>query len=247
MVEHSAGMDALAAVIAGRSDDPFAVLGPHDGVVTALVPGASAVQAIARDGGAVLSDFELLDEVGLFAGPVPVGTPYLLRIDWHGTLQETEDSYEFGPLLGPLDIYLIAEGRHRELASCLGAHAMRVGDTEGVRFAVWAPNAKRVSVVGDFNGWDGRRHAMRRRHDAGVWEIFVPRLRPGVAYKYEILGPDWQVLPLKADPVAACAESPPATASVVADPTPPRWTDAAWLASRGDRQRREAPMSICCR
>ena len=92
------------------------------------------------------------------------------------------------------------------------------------------PNARRVSVVGDFNGWDGRRHAMRKRVEAGVWELFMPRLRRGSVYKYEILGPRG-LLPLKADPVALQAQAPPATASIVADPTPFRWTDDAWLAS----------------
>ncbi len=159
-------------------------------------------------------------------------------------MQETEDPYGFQPLLGGLDLYLIAEGRHRELGACLGAHVMEVEGVTGVRFAVWAPNAKRVAVVGDFNAWDGRRYPMRRRHDAGVWEIFIPRLQAGALYKYEILGPDWEQLPLKADPIAACAERPPGTASIVVDPTPFHWTDAAWLEARAERQRLDAPMTI---
>jgi 1,4-alpha-glucan branching enzyme len=114
----------------------------------------------------------------------------------------------------------------------------------GVRFAVSAPNARRVSVVGDFNTWVGGRHAMRLRHPAGVWELFIPRLRAGTIYKYEIVAPTGEVLPLKADPVALRAELPPATASVVADLSKISWTDAEWEASRAERQTAAAPMSI---
>ncbi|MBN0480952.1 1,4-alpha-glucan branching enzyme, partial [Pseudomonas aeruginosa] len=101
---------------------------------------------------------------------------YRLRVHWPDGVQESEDPYAFGPLLGELDLYLFAEGNQRQLASCLGAQLTRHEGVEGVRFAVWAPNAVRVSVVGDFNGWDGRRHPMRRRYPSGVWELFVPRL-----------------------------------------------------------------------
>src|SRR5690606_12212797 len=120
-------------------------------------------------------------------------------------------------LLGDMDIYLLAEGRHFELPFCLGARALTVDDIPGVRFAVWAPNARRVSVVGDFNNWDGRRHPMRARVEAGVWELFVPRLQPGEFYQYEILGPHG-LLPLKTDPVARQIEAPPRTAAIVASP-----------------------------
>jgi 1,4-alpha-glucan branching enzyme len=239
---------AIQAVIDGRSLDPFAVLGRHaaeDGaVLRVMVPGAFAVTAIGRDDASAMATLRPLRNSGLFAGPIAATGPYLLRIDWGGPIQETEDPYSFGPLLGDLDIHLLAEGRHRDLAQCLGAHAMLVDGVPGVRFAVWAPNARRVSVVGDFNSWDGRRHPMRLRHQAGVWEIFVPRLAAGALYKYELLGPDGSPLPLKADPVAWRAESPPATASVVADPTPLRWSDAAWCAERERRQAPDAPISI---
>src|SRR5690606_31558027 len=110
-------------------------------------------------------------------------------------LQETEDPCSFGVLLGDLDLHLIAEGRHFELASALGAVATEVDGVPGVRFAVWAPNARRVAVIGSFNGWDERRHPMRLRHPAGVWELFVPRLEPGEHYKYALLGPDGGRLP----------------------------------------------------
>jgi 1,4-alpha-glucan branching enzyme len=237
---------ALQAVIDGRSLDPFAVLGPHRSVsgdiLRVMVPGAFAVTAVARDEPNLQTTLSPMRNTGLFVGPCPGPGPYLLRIDWGGPIQETEDPYSFGPLLGDLDVYLLAEGKHRDLAQCLGAHQMVVDGVPGVRFAVWAPNARRVSVVGDFNTWDGRRHQMRLRHEAGVWEIFVPRLRAGAIYKYELLGPDGGMLPLKADPVAWQAEPPPATASIVADPAPFRWSDQAWCAERARRQAPDAPI-----
>jgi 1,4-alpha-glucan branching enzyme len=158
---------------------------------------------------------------GVFSGVLPGPVPYRLRIVWPGGEQETEDPYAFPPLLGAVDLHLLAEGRHRRLGEALGAHAVTVEGVEGVRFAVWAPNARRVSVVGDFNQWDGRRNPMRCRIEAGVWEIFIPRLAAGARYKYEILGADGVLLPLKADPCAAAAEHAPATASVVAAPFAP--------------------------
>lgn len=239
---------ALAALVCGECGDPFAWLGPHDEpggetVVRAFLPQAERVDAVAREGGAPLAMLAPVEGSGLFAGRIPRGTPYRLRIRWPGATQETEDPYSFGLLLGDLDLYLIGEGSHRELGRCLGAQAMSIDGVPGVRFAVWAPNARRVSVVGDFNGWDGRRHVMRSRRPSGVWELFVPRLGPGTVYKYEILGPHG-VLPLKADPVALQSEAPPRTASIVADPRPFEWTDGAWMAGRRERQSLRAPLSV---
>jgi 1,4-alpha-glucan branching enzyme len=236
------------ALSQARIGDPFAVLGPHASeggvVVRTYLPGAEAVEVLAADG-AVLTQLQAVQMPDLFAGLIPQDSNYRLRIRWPGGIvQETEDPYSFGLLLGELDLYLLSEGNHLELGRVMGAQAMRVQGVHGVRFAVWAPNAERVSVVGDFNGWDGRRHPMRRRLGAGVWELFLPRLSPGALYKYEIRGHDG-VLPLKADPVALQAEAAPGTASVVADPQPFQWTDQAWIESR-ERNRRlvHAPMSI---
>ena len=239
---------ALREVAEGRSLDPFAVLGRHStpsgDIVRVMLPGAFAVTVVARDERDRQSALSPLRQTGLFVGPAAGPGPYLLRIDWGGPIQETEDPYSFGPLLGELDVYLLAEGKHHDLAACLGAHAMVVDGVPGVRFAVWAPNARRVSVVGDFNTWDGRRHPMRLRHEAGVWEIFVPRLAPGALYKYELLAPHGALLPMKSDPVAWRVEPPPATASVVDDPAPYRWSDDAWCAERARRQAPDAPISI---
>lgn len=236
---------AIAALLAGENGDPFAVLGPHPrGTAVrlrALLPGADAVFAISRDG-VQLAEFRRVDPAGLFEATLDRAESYLLRIDWHGVIQETEDPYAFPLLLGELDVYLLAEGRHRELGMCLGAHVLEVEGVAGVRFAVWAPNARRVSVVGDFNSWDGRRHPMRLRRECGVWEFFVPRLRAGEKYKYEVLGADGTLVG-HADPLAWRAEVPPGTASIVAGPEPFTWTDSAWRA-RDRKQGDDAPLAL---
>ena len=242
-----ADIDALAA---GRHADPFAVLGPHrkgDGIcIRAFLPGAVTVEAVSDTGG-VLALQPLRD--GVFegcadAGFLPTRTGYRLRIQWPGSFQETEDPYAFGLILGEEDLALIAQGAHEAVDDCLGGHCAEIEGVPGVRFAVWAPNARRVSVVGNFNAWDGRRHPMRLRYAAGVWELFVPRLTHGEAYKYELIGADGRLLPQKADPYARQAELAPASASVVADPEPFGWTDQAWMAGRAARHAPDAPISV---
>ena len=236
---------AIDALVLGRHGDPFALLGPHregEGwVIRALLPRARAVTALARSG-ETLATFRRVHVAGLFEAEISERPDYRLCIDWDGVIQETEDPYSFPPLLGELDVYLLAEGRHRRIAECLGAQPMTCEGAPGVRFAVWAPNARRVSVIGAFNTWDGRRHPMRLRHDCGVWEIFIPRLGAGELYKYEILGADGR-LTERADPLARAAEPPPATASIVADATPLAWSDAAWQGARAGR-RDDAPLAI---
>jgi 1,4-alpha-glucan branching enzyme len=218
--------EAIAAVCEGRCGDPFAILGPHRvggrRVVRAFVPGAESLAAIGEDG-AQLGTLELLDPRGFFAGPVEGDSPYRLRARRGEAEWTFDDPYAFWPSLGPLDLHLFAEGTHRELGRVFGAQPMIQAGVEGVRFAVWAPNARRVSVVGPFNHWDGRRHPMRLRREAGVWEIFLPGLGPGEIYVFEILGADGHLLPLKADPVGRFAERAPATGSIVvpALPAPP--------------------------
>ncbi|UFN47285.1 1,4-alpha-glucan branching protein GlgB [Roseomonas sp. OT10] len=236
-----AGEAEIAALVEGRHGDPFALLGRHGDVVRSFQPGAEAVEVLPEDGDPV--PLERIHPAGLFAGAVPPG-PYRLRIRWPGGVQETEDPYAFGLLLGDLDVYLFGEGRHRELGKVFGAQALTVDGVPGVRFAVWAPNARRVAVVGEFNAWDGRRHPMRRRGVSGLWEIFVPRIGPGTRYKYQITAPDGAVLPLKADPIALAAEHAPATASVVAAPEPPEWTDGEWMAWRSAAHSPHAPIAI---
>ena len=238
----------IEALINAEHRDPFSVLGPHaDGqggqYIRAFLPQALSVSVIARDTGDVLGPLSCPDVPGLFVGHFAEPRAYALRIQWAGGEQTSEDPYSFGPLLGEMDLYLFAEGNHRDLSHCLGAQVMSVDGVPGVRFAVWAPNARRVSVVGDFNIWDGRRHPMRLRHPSGVWEIFIPRLQAGEAYKYEILG-EHGILPLKADPMALATQLPPLTASKVASPLAVDWQDQQWMQERGHVQRPDAPLSI---
>ncbi len=238
---------AIAAIVGAWHGDPFAVLGPHEVeggcAVRSFQPKATRVVAIGRYDGAVIAELERIDAAGFWCGVMPARLPYLLRIHAGDVEHLTEDPYAFPPALGDLDVYLLGEGRHRDLGRTLGGHLFELDGVRGVRFAVWAPNARRASVIGSFNGWDGRCHPMRLRHGAGVWELFIPRLAPGVLYKYELLGPDGTLLPLKADPVAASAEAPPATASIVIDEHL-RWNDAAWMEQRAARQAADAPMTV---
>jgi 1,4-alpha-glucan branching enzyme len=209
---------AALAVIGGYHSDPFQYLGPHtDGgahVVRVFMPNAARV-AIVDDGGHE-SELPRLHDAGLFAGCVQADTDhYRLRAQFGSDLVELEDAYRFPPILSDFDLYLLSEGTHLRLYEKLGAHPLVLDGVAGVGFAVFAPNARRVSVVGDFNYWDGRRHAMRVRGN-GFWEIFIPDARAGDKYKYEILGPRG-LAPLKSDPVAFAAETRPSTASVVID------------------------------
>ncbi|MEO8937600.1 MAG: 1,4-alpha-glucan branching protein GlgB [Burkholderiaceae bacterium] len=251
----------IESLIIARHGDPFGVLGPHlvDGttVVRALLPSAVAVEVIAtdREDGS-LGTLTRIHHDGLFEGAIATPSPtvsgapaYRLRITWPAegggtTVQEVDDPYAFGPLLGALDLHLIAEGRHHKLGESLGGRTATLQTVPGARFAVWAPNAQRVSVIGDFNGWDGRRHAMRRRVEAGVWELFIPALEAGARYQYEIVGAHGGLLPLKADPVALSAELPPGTASRVADSIAFTWTDDGWMGDRAARHAPDAPLSI---
>ena len=233
--------EAIAAICEGRHADPFAILGPHQEegrrVVRAFLPGAEAVEAI-DESAAVLGRLTRRDARGFFAGPVAGDVPYRLRARRGDATWIISDPYAIWPSLGDLDLHLFAEGTHRALGRVLGAQPMSLAGVEGVRFAVWAPNARRVSVVGAFNQWDGRRHPMRLRPGAGVWEIFLPDLGPGDVYFYEILGADGHLLPLKADPVGRFAERAPSTGSIVAAPlpAPPARSDVSAAA--------DAPVSI---
>ncbi|MGB8923487.1 MAG: 1,4-alpha-glucan branching protein GlgB [Pseudomonas sp.] len=238
----------IDALVRAEHHDPFSILGPHgDGAggqfIRAYLPGALKVEVLDRDSGEERGELTATETPGLFVGHFAQARPYLLRTRWAGGEQVAEDPYSFGQLLGEMDLYLFAEGNHRDLSGCLGAQLTSVDGVEGVRFAVWAPNARRVSVVGDFNVWDGRRHPMRLRHPSGVWELFIPRLQAGELYKYEILGAHG-ILPLKADPMALATSLPPDTASKVAAPLQINWQDQDWMSGRRERQQHSQPLSI---
>jgi hypothetical protein len=212
-------------------------------VVRAFIPGADAVDVVTREG-TLLASLARRHDAGFFEGTIPRRAPYRLHASNRADRWIFDDPYAYGPVLGPVDDWLIGEGRHAKLYDRLGAHAMAHEGVDGVHFAVWAPNAERVSVVGDFNHWDGRRHAMRKRLGTGVWEIFIPAIGEGTLYKYEVIGAGGQLLPLKADPVGFGAELRPSTASIVRDTTRFRWTDDDWMTSRATRDTRRTPMSV---
>lgn len=213
------------AIIDGVHSDPFRYLGCHiengDTVVRAFLPDATDVRVLIKDEAPIQLD--RIHDSGLFEGTLPKPTDdYRLGARYGEETIEFDDAYRFPPILSDLDLYLLAEGTHLKLYEKLGAHPMTMMGVEGVGFVVFAPSARRVSVVGDFNYWDGRRHAARVRRN-GYWEIFVPGARAGHLYKYEIIAQDGSRLPLKSDPVAFAAELRPSTASVVAqlDDLPP--------------------------
>lgn len=253
---------ALEALVQGRHGDPFALLGMHAQhgprggvaglVVRALLPWAQAVRLIEAGSGKELGALARLHPDGLFEIKVKRRKPfaYRLRVETphHGTV-EWEDPYRFPPVLGELDVHLLGEGNHLRSYEKLGAHPMLLDGVPGTGFAVWAPNASRVSVVGDFNGWDGRLHPMRLRHGTGVWEIFLPGVAAGARYKYELLDAQGRLLPLKADPCGTHAERRPDTASIVHGLPAHDWQDGDWMAARAaDRERGAnglgAPISI---
>jgi len=212
---------SVATLMHGDHHDPFSVLGMHrhhgELVVRALLPGAAAVELIDTKTGRKLASLKRVEDSDVFSAAIPRRKnpfPYRLRVDWGTHRQEMEDAYRFPPILGDMDVWLLSEGTHHRPYEKLGAHPTEIAGVPGVAFAVWAPNARRVSVVGSFNNWDGRRHAMRSRGASGVWEIFIPQLAAGDLYKFEIKAQSGEIL-LKADPFAFRAELRPDTASVV--------------------------------
>ncbi|MFM7507613.1 MAG: 1,4-alpha-glucan branching protein GlgB [Rubrivivax sp.] len=234
------------ALCEGRHGDPFAVLGPHprgDGAtwVRVFAPHATAVTVIAGPHAWPLQRRDSDGLPDLFEGDTAARGAYQLRLRWPGGGETViEDPYRFGTVLGEMDVWLLGEGTHLRPFEVLGAHPRTMDGVPGTAFAVWAPNASRASVVGDFNHWDGRRHPMRLRRECGVWELFVPGVGVGAAYKFELLDRQGQLLPQKADPYARAAELRPATASVVA-PLPSVQPSSA---ARRAANALDAPLSI---
>jgi 1,4-alpha-glucan branching enzyme len=239
----------IEAIVSGRHGDPFRLLGLHEAgkswVVRAFVPGAESLEVM-DDKGKSLGQIPKRHDAGFFEGPVKLKSrqPLTYLAANGGGRWTVADAYLLGPVLGPLDDYYIGEGNHLRLYDKLGAHPMHHEGHDGVHFAVWAPNASRVSVVGDFNNWDGRRHVMRKRLDTGIWEIFVPGATEHQGYKFELLDAQARLLPLKADPFGFASELRPKTASKVARTDHFIWNDKTYLGERARRDPRRMPMSI---
>jgi len=243
--------DARRRLVAGESATPHDVLGTHaavvDGtpgvVIRAFHPDAVAAEALRPSGAVPLAP----EGDGLFAAFLPgvvLPLDYRLRFRFSdGREWERGDPYRFLPTLGDVDLYLLGEGTHRRLYEKLGAHPRVVDGTAGVAFAVWAPSARRVSVVGEFCGWDGRLLPMRSLGVSGVFELFVPGVEPGMLYKYEVLTRDGH-LRVKTDPFAQAMERPPGTASRVVRSDGYGWGDEAWMAARAAHELRREPVAI---
>jgi 1,4-alpha-glucan branching enzyme len=232
----------------GRLHDPRRVLGLHvlppaEAIVRVHLPNAKRARLVQPD-----AELERVPGTGLFEWVGPrrtIAAPY--RVRWQGfddAWHEVYDPYSFQPHIDAFDLTRFAHGNHVHAHRFLGAHELTVEGVRGVRFAVWAPNAERVSVVGTFNHWDGRHHPMGVRGDSGIWELFIPELRAGELYKYEILGRQTRELFLKTDPFGALFEHRPATASVTAPKSEFVWTDGEWIRRRGERDWLREPMSI---
>ena len=242
------GERAVAAIVAAEHGDPFGVLGPHEvapGVweVRAMLPEASAA-LVTLDAGTTIA-MEKRHDAGFFVASfeAPSRPNYRLSLEIGGRTVTREDTYRFGGCLTDEDIAALRDVGGDAVYRKLGAQTATLGGVAGFNFAVWAPNARRVSVIGDFNDWDGRRHPMRLRHGGGVWELFVPQIGPGTRYKFEIKGAD-RGLYLRADPVAFAAERPPATASVVHGAPAFPWRNDEWLTRRAGKDPRHAPISV---
>ncbi|WP_371187501.1 1,4-alpha-glucan branching protein GlgB [Thalassotalea maritima] len=246
----------IDAIKQAQHDNPFAFLGMHVNkqgyiVINTFQPGAKAVSVVDNKGKAVLN-MQKVDASGFFSVVTKSQQrfDYQLDVQFEAANQRFSDPYAFSPVLGDLDIYLFNEGRHKTLYKKLGAHCIEHEGVKGVSFAVWAPNASSVAVVGDFNHWDGRRHLMRKRLDSGIWEIFIPEnacstpVQAGCHYKFEIKDSAGHLLPLKADPYGVQTQYRPDTSSVISAEQAFSWHDRLWMEQRAARHARDAAISI---
>ncbi len=255
-VRTTIGLNEAWQLVEGRHENPFELLGPHEIVnsgrralaVRAFLPHSSQAWVVDPAHHEQLRPMRRIHPAGLFEAICPLvegnGTPdYLLRMsDGDGKKVTMHDPYAFPHLLTDYDLHLLNEGRHWQCYTKLGAQLRTIGGVEGVNFAVWAPNATSVSVVGDFNAWDGRRHPMRKHVPSGFWELFIPELGEGVLYKFQIRHFDHVFE--KSDPFGFAAELPPKTASKVANLDAYRWQDQEWMARRRDTDWLSQPLSF---
>ncbi len=248
---HTLDPAEIAALLHGSHNDPFRVLGPHrageDLVIRVFRPEAKAVEIVAAKDPSRMFAAERLHIEGLYQATIPNETrafSYYVRVTgFDGSEQTLRDPYSYGPIMGQLDLYLFAEGKDKRLYDKFGAHLREIGGERGVYFAVWAPNAERVSVVGDFNGWDGRVHPMRKLVGNGVWEIFVPGVGEGAHYKFEIKTRTGALL-LKSDPFGFFSQHGVQTSSMVYDLQRYQWRDDEWMKARREKEWQRSAMSI---
>lgn len=248
--------EQIDLVINSASPDPFAVLGAHPIVhngnkaviVRAFVPNATELFVLRQDETKKIYRATKVRQEGMFeaiAEKTEHLFPYKLQVQYNDdSKSEFIDPYSFLPVLTDFDLHLISEGTHYKKYEKLGAHVMSIDGIDGVFFAVWAPNALRVSVIGDFNGWDGRRHQMRLRGHFGVWEIFIPELGTGDVYKFEVKGKHQGFVGEKVDPYSFYFEERPKTACIVHDINKYEWKDSSWVKDREEKNWLEQPMSI---
>lgn len=238
----------LNALAGGRHGNPFSLFGIHreDGIriVRTLQPQAESVALVVEGGSDVLPMLRVHPE-GIFEAEIPARKRrYRLRINHlDGSDQLVEDAYRFPSMLGDLDLYLMGQGSHRDIFRKLGAHPTSLLGVSGTFFGVWAPNASRVSVIGEFNAWDGRRHVMRLHPGNGLWEIFIPAVNHGMQYKFEMLDKQGELLPFKSDPLGHFHEAPPGNASVVFKSCH-RWGDGEWMGSQTPVPKMDQAISI---
>ena len=249
-VDHRPSEHEAVEIGRGVHGNPFAVLGRFEtnggAIVRVFRPGAESATVLGANG-TRLGALEAFGPEGFFTGFVPklrAVDAYEMQYAHGGDEWNESDPYRFGPILGEQDVHLIAEGNHYRLYDKLGAHPTTMDGVDGTAFAVLAPAARRVSVVGNFNSWDGRRHVMRKRHECGVWELFIPELGRGEVYKFELIGPDGDVLPLKADPMGFYQEQAPSTASIVDGLIEHEWKDHEFQKHAADWQDNEKAISI---
>jgi 1,4-alpha-glucan branching enzyme len=243
--------DEVNRFVAGEHSDPFRVLGPHrvgdDLEIRVFRPDARKIEIVLDQHPEEPTAAQKIQQDGFFCAIVRNATrdlPYHIRITaWDGSHYLTRDPYQYGPIMGEVDLHLFAEGQHWKIYEKFGAHVRMIGDAAGVYFAVWAPNAQRVSVVGDFNGWDGRVNPMRKLIGSGVWELFLPGIKQGAHYKFEIRAQTGALL-LKSDPFAFFNQHGKSTASLVYDLERYIWNDGAWMESRRTRNWPRSPISI---
>jgi 1,4-alpha-glucan branching enzyme len=243
--------DEVDRFVAGEHSDPFRVLGPHrvgDGLeIRVFRPDARRIDIVLDQHPEEPIAAQKIQQDGFFCATVRNATrdlPYHIRITaWDGSHYLTRDPYQYGPIMGEVDLHLFAEGQHWNIYDKFGAHLRTIGDATGVYFAVWAPNAQRVSVVGDFNGWDGRVNPMRKLIGSGAWELFLPAIKQGAHYKFEIRAQTGALL-LKSDPFAFFNQHGKSTASLVYDLERYHWNDGGWMESRRTRNWPSSPISI---